>query len=40
MQFDIGMLYVVIGISTCILIHVIKLNIKNKNCEISKIPRY
>jgi hypothetical protein len=36
MQSDIGMLFVVIGISTCILTHVIKLNIKNKNC---KIPR-
>jgi hypothetical protein len=41
MQFDIGMLFVVIGTSTCIPIHVIKLNIKiNKNYKISKIPRY
>jgi hypothetical protein len=36
MQFDIGMLFVVIGTSAVVLIHVIKLNIKIKIVKSAK----
>jgi hypothetical protein len=40
MQFDIGMLFVVIGISTYNPNTCYRVKYKNKNCKISKIPSY
>jgi hypothetical protein len=40
MQFDIGMLFVVIGFSIYSPNTRYRIEYKNKNCKISKIPRY